>query len=131
MFCFACSFASSAGFVGDQCPKCGAEAVVRPPPATARRKPAAPSGPAPAVLVRSVDAAAKMVVEPVEGELAAALGGGVLRGATILVSGPQGAGKSTISAEFVDSLRRHRGGLSWWLDRDQMQDSLVAALFQR
>jgi hypothetical protein len=137
MFCFVCSRIfppESRASLRPKCSYCGAETPVEGTSSPSRRSRLAPS-PTPAapavVLVRAVDPHSQLLIDPVDGELAAALGGGVLRGATILVSGPQGAGKSTIAAEFIDGLRRRRGGLSWWLDRDQMSDALVAALFKR
>jgi hypothetical protein len=84
------------------------------------------------LLVRRVSAdAAQLPVDRCGGELAAALGGGFLRGSSVLLSGPRGSGKSTLAMEALVQLQRVRGGLLWWLDRDQGDDRLIAHLCAR
>jgi predicted ATP-dependent serine protease len=62
-------------------------------------------------------------------ELSTALGGLVL-GLDVLISGTQGAGKSTLCAELAARMAQDLDGLSYWLDAEQNKD-LVAALFAR
>jgi energy-coupling factor transporter ATP-binding protein EcfA2 len=82
------------------------------------------------VWVRSLAKTERVEVDHYAGELSAAMNG-IKRGCVVLISGPRGAGKSTLSAELACAIRRRRGGLVWWLDKDQADDGLVLELFHR
>ncbi|MEP7124285.1 MAG: hypothetical protein ABJE95_25380 [Byssovorax sp.] len=72
-----------------------------------------------------------MTILPYEtSELARVLGGVRAQG-TILLAGEAGAGKSTVAAELAAAVAEERGGLSYWLDRDQQAHDLIATLFTR
>ena len=113
--------------------RCGASSwIAQPAPtkaAEAAPKPAALRGVRSPVHVRSLDGAQPLIVEPYAGEIAQVLGG-ILRGGLLLLAGDPGAGKSTLAAELATAVASARGGLAYWLDREQ-DDSLVKANFER
>lgn len=66
----------------------------------------------------------------VGGALSDALDGVVL-GTLVLLWGPPGSGKSTLSAELGANLAAHLSGACWWLDRDQVSIDIIRACFDR
>ncbi len=72
-----------------------------------------------------------MRVIPYEASELARVLGGVRAQGTILLAGEAGAGKSTVAAELAAAVAEARGGLSYWLDRDQQAHDLIADLFTR
>ena len=80
--------------------------------------------------VRSV-ASSSLPCDDLEGELAAILGGKIMVGGLVFVTGPSGSGKSTLSMELLCAYRRLFGSLLYWCDRDQGHDALVAQLVPR
>jgi len=72
-----------------------------------------------------------MTVIPYEASEVARVLGGVRAQGTILLAGEAGAGKSTVAAELAAAVAEQRGGLSYWLDRDQQAHDLIATLFTR
>jgi predicted ATP-dependent serine protease len=105
--------------------ECGSEAfeLVEPP---APRAPPLPSG----IVVATVHDAPPLDVRPFRGALAQVMGGGVVLGLRVLVSGKKGSGKSTVCAELGAAMAAELGGLLYWLDAEQDR-SLVGALFAR
>jgi hypothetical protein len=72
-----------------------------------------------------------MTIIPYEASELARVLGGVRAHGTILLAGEAGAGKSTVAAELAAAVAEARGGLSYWLDRDQQAHDLIATLFTR
>ena len=72
-----------------------------------------------------------MTVIPYDASELARILGGVRKGGTVLLAGEAGAGKSTVAAELAAAVAEERGGLSYWLDRDQQAHDLIATLFTR
>jgi hypothetical protein len=90
------------------------------------------SSPPPIARFRQLaETTARMTILPYEASELARVLGGVRAHGTILLAGEAGAGKSTVAAELAAAVAEERGGLSYWLDRDQQAHDLIATLFTR
>ena len=81
-----------------------------------------PHEPPPGIMVESLDVGGAPL-RPVDfpAILSRALGGVVL-GLKVLVGGPPGAGKSTLSAELASQIAEKLDGEGYWLDGEQNKD---------